>query len=67
MYHLSCPLLCLNLRYHYFKIEVPSGTPLVIRKEDNMYDPFVFGFFIPVQTELIPEASRDVQLYSKSQ
>lgn len=61
-------LICIIFRYHHFKVKVPSGTPIIVRKETfNEYDPFALACLIPAEVELIPEPLRKVAIYSKSQ
>ncbi|RMX45229.1 hypothetical protein pdam_00022525 [Pocillopora damicornis] len=55
-------------KYHNFKIKAPRGTPLVIQSEDdNTYDPHELACLLPREMERIPEALREVQIFSKSQ
>ena len=66
--HHSCAYWRLFSRYHYFKIKAPHGTPLVIQSEDdNTYDPQAPACLLPREMERIPEARREVQVFSKSQ
>nr|XP_058963438.1 uncharacterized protein LOC131790267 [Pocillopora verrucosa] len=54
--------------YHHFKIKAPRGTPLVVQTEDNnKYDPHALACLLPREMERIPEALREVQIFSKSQ
>ena len=55
-------------RYHNFKIKAPRGTPLVIQSEDDdTYDSHALACLLPREMERIPEALREVQIFSKSQ
>ena len=53
--------------YHHFKIKAPTGTPLVIRPENNEHDPFALACHIPNEMDQIPESLRTVEMLSKSQ
>lgn len=64
----SCVHWRLFSRYHYFQIKAPRGTPLVIQSEDdNTYDPHALACLLPREIKRIPEALREVQIFSKSQ
>lgn len=50
------------------EIKAPRGTPLVVQTEDNnKYDPHALACLLPREMERIPEALREVQIFSKSQ
>ena len=53
--------------YHHFKIKAPVGTPLIIRGEDNEYDPHALVCFLPSEMRSIPEELRTTVMFSKSQ
>ncbi|CAH3143426.1 unnamed protein product [Pocillopora meandrina] len=59
---------CLYYSIPETKIKAPRGTPLVIQSEDDdTYDSHALACLLPRQMERIPEALREVQIFSKSQ